>query len=1112
MNDQLDPQAMALTKAIRQVESGGNFKARSKDGSFGAYQFLKSTWDNTARKYGVNAEWEKATPQQQNEVAYKQIKEWKDKGHNVGEIASMWNAGAGRPQAYLQGLKGTNSSGVNYNVANYAKKVATLYQGYKGQVQPQVQQEPIEPMDSVEPVEPTIPEQKQIIQSQGLPTSARRDRTQPTLVGGIIRDIVKQPIKAALSVARPFVDPLGKKGGLSVNTKYLGNVGDYGTEIEKSTNNLANKYKAGEISLGRAAIGGAGAGALQAMDFAAVAPVGKVASQAVKGTVKQALVPTLKTAAKESLIRGGAVGAGYDVSSQLASGEKYNPLQTVAAGAVGTVADLGLSYGLPKAISGTKSFAKNNLTKTGRDAKLTRKVEEELFNIENNYAKLRKNQKYSKDANTATRKRIVTTGVLDDAVDTTGVINTDNAIKKYRDASGLTGKEGVVRQNLERLGEKLNIKDAEKQLTDAIRNSNLEGSELRNAINNVKKEVSGYRLRADADGNLPLTFFHDAKIGTTNSIDFNTPKDIKAYKKTLASGLKDIVENNSLFNVREVNQELSPLFKDIEYLESLNGRKVKGGKLSKYTSQVTGNIVGGVAGGAIGGFPGSAIGTVVGGEVGSTLRGSSLSKVLRGPGSKELPVSKVLQKAAATAKSPRLGLPEPKAGLPKSQNFVPIELPGVKEPVYRSPRIAGNTTQYTNIPNTKPKNIDIPTELPKSKVKSSDLSTDLVSEAKKYKSAEEFVKAQRKPLNVMAEVDKNPEIARLKKKYTEDGVTLYRGEGGGGGLRAREDIGNALGDGEYYANLSQASRYGKNIKEKVVKLENPLIIQTDQDLRNITGGSNLVVGKNVTPQVVKQQISEARKRILDAGYDGVIIKMKSYQDSQNLIRLFEHDQTIVYPKSQLTDIWNKANKTGLPKAIKLIRNKDGSVTYGKQKMSGDLSTDLVSEAKKYKSAEEFVKELKKEVSEKFGIENPSQKTVEDWFIAKQKGIIGGPQKELVEATLNGENTGWKTFNNASKDLIDSHFGDNSTEIVTVYRGVNPKETKFVKRKLYNGDFVTGKKQYAQQYGNVSEYKINKKDLIYAPDGKEILVANGLNPIQKPIPLSQLTDIWNKANK
>lgn len=564
---------------------------------------------------------------------------------------------------------------------------------------------------------------KQNLQAQGLPVSVRKDRTEPTMAGNIIREVIKAPVKAALSVARPFVDPFGKKGGLSVNTKYLGNVGDYGTEIEKSSKNLSNKYKAGDISLGRAALGGAGAGALQAMDAASFVPVGGVAGSAVKGTLKEALIPTLKTAAKESAIRGGVIGTGYDVSSQLASGEKYNPVQTLAAGTIGTVADFGLSYGLPKTVAGTKSFAKNNLTKTGRDAKLTRKVEEELRNVENNYAKLRKNQKFSKDANTETRKRIIASGVLDDATDTTGTINTDNAIKKYRDASGLTGNEGIVRENLERLGEKVNLKSVEKELTDSVYASGLEGAELRTALNNVKKEISGYRLRADANGDVPLTFIHDTKIGTTSGINFMTPPEVKAYKKALASGLRSTVENNSQFNVKEVNQELSPLFKDIEYLESLNGRKVKGGKLGKYASQITGNIVGGAVGGAIGGFPGSAIGTVVGGEAGSSLMGSSLSKVLRGPGAKELPVSKVLQKAAATAKSPRLGLPEPKAGLPKSQNFVPIELPGVKEPVYRSPRIAGNTTQYTNIPNTKPKNIDIPTVSKKNGIMSSDLST-----------------------------------------------------------------------------------------------------------------------------------------------------------------------------------------------------------------------------------------------------------------------------------------------------------------------------------------------------------------------------------------------------
>lgn len=1018
MNDQLDPQAMALTKAIRQVESGGNFKARSKDGSFGAYQFLKPTWDNTARKYGVNAEWEKATPQQQNEVAYKQIKEWKDKGHNVGEIASMWNAGAGRPQAYLQGLKGTNSSGVNYNVANYAKKVATLYQGYKGQSQPQAQQEPIEP---VEPIEPTIPEQKQVIQTQGQPVSVRKDRTQPTLVGGILREVIKAPLKAALSVARPFVDPFGKKGGLSVNTKYLGNVGDYGTEIEKSTTNLANKYKAGDISLGRAVIGGIGAGAEQAMDLASVVPVGGVANQAVKGTLREAVIPTFKTAAKESLIRGGAISTGYDVSSQLASGEKYKPLQTLAAGTIGTVADFGLSYGLPKTVAGTKSFAKNNLTKTGRDAKLTRKVEEELRNVENNYAKLRKNQKFSKDANTETRKRIIASGVLDDATDTTGTINTDNAIKKYRDASGLTGNEGVVRENLERLGEKVNLKSVEKELTDSIYASGLEGAELRTALNNVKKEISGYRLRADANGDVPLTFIHDTKIGTTSGINFMTPPEVKAYKKALASGLRSTVENNSQFNVKEVNQELSPLFKDIEYLESLNGRKVKGGKLGKYASQITGNIVGGAVGGAIGGFPGSAIGTVVGGEAGSSLMGSSLSKVLRGPGAKELPVSKVLQKAAATAKSPRLGLPEPKAGLPKSQNFVPIELPGVKEPVYRSPRIAGNTTQYTNIPNTKPKNIDIPTELPKSKVKSSDLSTgvkkafndakdtlktlkdknvrergsislesilpesksvgnqglsltkntteDLIQQAKKYKSAEEFVKAKTegkfgniKKIDITLQQEKafisDFSDKFLTQKSQASGLTYstldkmgslntalkqkgFKGVSNSADFKGIYSLDKVIDNSalfEKYPDLKKVNvifadfhtptqkgvHIGNDIflnsklyAKDTTNIESTLVHEIEHAIQDIEGKipkySQFEQGRGMTPD----------EYVKDARENGARAKQQDY---------INHIQT----KSQLIDIWNKANKKILPKNTKLIKNKDGSITYGSQKMSGDF--------------------------------------------------------------------------------------------------------------------------------------------------------------------------------
>ncbi len=158
-------------------------------------------------------------------------------------------------------------------------------------------------------------------------------------------------------------------------------------------------------------------------------------------------------------------------------------------------------------------------------------------------------------------------------------------------------------------------------------------------------------------------------------------------------------------------------------------------------------------------------------------------------------------------------------------------------------------------------------------LKAFDTPNPLYTEAR-GKSLEEFVKAQGKPFE----------------------KEMYRGTGGGGGLQARGDIGNALGEGKYYAGLSQAVRYGKNIETKVVKLKNPITIKTDQDLRNITGGKNLVVSEKsgVTPQMVKKQIEEARNKIIEMGHDGVIIEMGAYQDTQNLRRLFEHDQVIVY--------------------------------------------------------------------------------------------------------------------------------------------------------------------------------------------------------------------------
>jgi len=133
--NQLDPQIISLAKAIRQVESGGRM-VPGASGEYGAYQFTEPTWNSYASKYGINTPLKESTIELQNEVAYKKIKEWKDAGYNPGQIASMWNAGEGRPDAYVQNWKGVNKYGVAYDTPAYAKKVAEHYQQFKQEVAP----------------------------------------------------------------------------------------------------------------------------------------------------------------------------------------------------------------------------------------------------------------------------------------------------------------------------------------------------------------------------------------------------------------------------------------------------------------------------------------------------------------------------------------------------------------------------------------------------------------------------------------------------------------------------------------------------------------------------------------------------------------------------------------------------------------------------------------------------------------------------------------------------------------------------------------------------------------------------------------------------------------
>ncbi len=147
-NQPLDPKAQLLTKAIGMQESGGNinYTASGDNGSsFGAYQWnnqpngksvplaqgeLPSNWKINAKAILGDAN-APMTPENQNQVAYTQVKQMLDSGLTPAQVASKWNSG--NPNAYKTSSSGTTQIGgkpVNYDVANYVTKV----QGYAQQL------------------------------------------------------------------------------------------------------------------------------------------------------------------------------------------------------------------------------------------------------------------------------------------------------------------------------------------------------------------------------------------------------------------------------------------------------------------------------------------------------------------------------------------------------------------------------------------------------------------------------------------------------------------------------------------------------------------------------------------------------------------------------------------------------------------------------------------------------------------------------------------------------------------------------------------------------------------------------------------------------------------
>lgn len=136
MNQELinDPIVKAIAKAIAYTENGGkvdvdNPVAGKTGEAKSIYQFTPATWKNYSKEvFGqdnipINSDTETA-------VVMHKVKGWLDKGYKPEQIASIWNAGPGEPDAYSGKFSnGSSSVGVNkkynvpFNVPKYAQSV-----------------------------------------------------------------------------------------------------------------------------------------------------------------------------------------------------------------------------------------------------------------------------------------------------------------------------------------------------------------------------------------------------------------------------------------------------------------------------------------------------------------------------------------------------------------------------------------------------------------------------------------------------------------------------------------------------------------------------------------------------------------------------------------------------------------------------------------------------------------------------------------------------------------------------------------------------------------------------------------------------------------------------
>lgn len=400
---------------------------------------------------------------------------------------------------------------------------------------------------------------------------------------------------------------------------------------------------------------------LKAGQLATKAPtaISKVAQGVDKG---QGFIRGAYQGAKASAKVGAPIGAAYGAVAGLQSNQdlggiaKSAGLGALTGGAIG-----GALGGLGGGISGRSLAKRTQLAIDKRAA--------ELSKLESGNAPLRRTIAAAKAKGIDVKNIVAQTDLLQDAVDKTGTIRTTQeggAVAQLNDF--IKPQEDVITNLIEKEGSTISLKEIESKLKRAVMDSGVQGGALTRALKNVEDDIAGYAIKADKQGNVPLSLVHSAKVDKYANINYLNPES-KRVDKVIAKKLKEIVEEKSSANVKALNAELARHYAVLGFLEKLDGKKVAGGKLGKYFAQTIGAVVGSHFG---------PLGAIAGAETGGQIRGAMMANKFRSGLGSKLEQSQMMKEAIELGNKPKapplqLGMG---TGGPRQQVNVPIKLGG----------------------------------------------------------------------------------------------------------------------------------------------------------------------------------------------------------------------------------------------------------------------------------------------------------------------------------------------------------------------------------------------------------------------------------------------------